>query len=107
MIVKNVRSYKPTDVTIIYECGICNIQQSLYIPSNISKYTAFCKVCDAINELEIVVCPECNSSASVIESAIEPAIEFQVENFAIGVSWAGNSKPLTTQYKCITCDRMF
>ena len=103
MIVKNVRSYKPTDVTIIYECGICNIRQSLYIPSNISKYTAFCKVCDAINELEIVVCPECNSSAGVIESPIG----HQIEIFAIGVSWPGYSKTLTTKYKCITCDRMF
>jgi|WetSurMetagenome_2_1015567.scaffolds.fasta_scaffold02911_2 hypothetical protein len=68
-VAKVVKCYSiPDDVDINYKCQQCETNQSVRLRSDIKEYKAYCEVCETINELEIIVCPECNSSGFVKEN---------------------------------------
>jgi transcription elongation factor Elf1 len=85
---KIVRSYKlPEDVDIWFKCPECETNQTIRLGSHVKKYNAFCKVCETINEIEIIVCPECNSSKYVRNTNSAPT-----------------SGDYYRWYKCVECD---
>jgi hypothetical protein len=101
---KVVRYYRPVeDVYIDYKCGECGTNQSIKIKSHAKDYKAFCKACNAINEIEIIVCPECNSSRHVIETNSRIKVMAGLDN----IGKCEIVECYRHEYKCEECDIVF